>query len=301
MKSILITGSMGFIGAHVARMLAQKHRCIGIDIKPVVQWPNVANYRLDICDMAAVKKIFLEFSPDCVIHTAAEKSLIACEKNFQRATRINYDATLRLAELASQYKAKFIFISSDQVFDGKKGMYRENDYANPINAYGRLKIRVENAIAGVPRTAVCRTALVFGPIPDNQSEEFEKAREHPELKVQGYIVQHTYHRLLRGQSIHLPEDEFISPTHVDLLAKQLQKIIEVDASGILHCCGGERVSRHEFGLRIAQKYSLPKSGILAAPAHDHLRPKDVSLDCTYTEQILDMKFDKLDAMMLMPL
>lgn len=106
---------------------------------------------------------------------------------------------------------------------------------------------------------------------------------------------------MRGQNIRLPADEFVTPTHVDLLARQLRKIIDLDACGILHCCGAERVSRHEFGRRIAQKYALPDAGIISTPGCDPLRPKDVSLDCRHSENILGMSFDTLDEMLNLPL
>ena len=97
-------------------------------------------------------------------------------------------------------------------------------------------------------------------------------------------------QVMNGIKIVLPDDEFVSPTHVNLLSDQIERVIITDASGILHCCGNDRISRYEMGLVIAEYYGYKNNVIQAKGIENPLRPKDVSLNCRYTEKLLDMKF-----------
>lgn len=301
MKNILITGSGGFIASGFADRYAREYNLIGLDIKPGASNSFAVNYLTDVRDASALEQIFTTHSIDCVIHTAAEKSLVACESDFALAKAINHDATMRLAEMTRLHGGKFVFISSDQVFDGQKGNYSENAAVCPINAYGYLKSLVEKKLQDEPSVVICRTAMVFGPVPASQTSALSMACLAERLQVQGYIVQHTKSRLASGQKIHLPADEYISPTHVDLLASQLRSVIERDISGIVHCCGGERISRYEFGLRIAKKFGLQNGGIVSAPDSNPLRPRDVSLDFQHSQKLLEIPFPRLEEMLNLPL
>ena len=296
MKTILVTGCNGFVGGAFVRQYSPQYRIIGVDANPSEN-PFCEKVTADICDKEAMRDIFDRFPIDCVLHTAAEKSLAECERNPERAFRVNYRATADLASMAAQRGAKFIFISSDQVFDGQKALSRETDPPCAINQYGKLKIMAEEVLRGVTGSAVCRTALVFGDIPQTQTDSFDRIKYENHLIVQGYIVQHTRFALENRRPILLPDDEFVSPTHVLLLCEQLRTVIEKDISGVLHCCGKDRISRYEMGLRIAAHYNLSPDGIQSRGQPDPLRPKDVSLDCRATEKALEMDFPSFQQML----
>ncbi len=291
-KTILVTGSNGFIGSAFATYAKDKYFLIGLDriSRHCDRLGCDAEYQIDVKDSDAVEKLFLQYKIDAVIHTAAEKSLIQCEQNPQAAYEVNYAASKRLYDLCLKYHAKLIYLSSDQVFDGRKGNYSETAPVSAINNYGKLKIMVENLLLRDSSVAICRTALVFGEIPPEQTEYFDTIKEQPDLAVQGYIVQQTVNCLSKGLPIHLPDDEFVSPTHVMELSKQLVAVIERDAHGILHCCGKGRISRYEMGLEIASHYKINAGSIVHASGNNPLRPKDVSLDCTHTESCLGFEF-----------
>lgn len=301
-KTILVTGCRGFIGSAFIHRYYEKYTFVGVDIVSSVKDGLCdAEYSADICDYEAMKEIFSNHKIDIVLHTAAEKSLVKCEEEKERAFAINYTGTIGLLSLAEQYRSKFVFISSDQVFDGTKALYSEASLVNAINYYGRLKILAEQRLLSYPNAAICRTALVFGNIPAEQMDYFNQIKHRDTLSVQGYIVQHTKYRLEHNLRIILPDDEFVSPTHVLLLADQLDHVISRNVSGILHCCGKGRISRYDMGVCIAEHYNLDKIDILRSGYPDLLRPKDVSMDCTYTENKLGMCFmtfpEMLDAYM----
>ncbi len=298
-KTILVTGCNGFIGSFFIKKYCNEYNIVGIDITTSASDKGcIEEYVGDVCDLGLIEKIFNEHKIDIVIHTAAEKSLIVCEMDKNKAYDVNYTATMNIVRISQEHNAKFIFISSDQVFDGKSSMSSENSEVNPINYYGKLKVMVEEDLEKISGSAICRTALVFGDIPEEQREYFDSVKSSETLIVQGYIVQHTKYCLEENLKIILPDDEFVSPTHVSLLADQLNSVITNDVSGILHCCGNDRISRYEMGIIIADHFGCPTDTIQTKGQDNPLRPKDVSLDCSKTEEKLHMKFPNFKSMII---
>lgn len=296
MKTILITGASGFIGEYLVSKFKKDYKVIGIDTKILKENQCDYFYAIDITDEEAMDKVFEKHPIDYVIHTAAQKSLIECEKNKELAYSVNYLATIALHKLSKKVKAKFVFISSDQVFNGKEGNYLEDSPTEAINYYGTLKTLCEKELKKDEHAAICRTALTFGEIPNNQEDYFNAIKHKDFLVVQGYIVQQVIYKLSQKESIVLPKDEFITPTSVELLYKQLRRVIEKNISGILHCCGGEKISRYEFGRKIATIFQLDADLILPNSSHDELRPKDVSLNTSASSRMLDMIFWDVETM-----
>ena len=297
MKTILITGASGFIGGYLVSKLKYKYRIIGTDIDKSSYNKCEYFYNNDITDKYKINEIFNNHKIDYVIHTAAEKSLINCENNKKRAYEVNYLASEVLYNICKERNVKFIFISSDQVFDGSTGNYNENAETNPINYYGKLKKLFEDRIKNDENISICRTALTFGEIPKNQQSYFEQIKKNDHLVVQSYIVQHVIYKLLNKEEIILPQNEYINPTSIELLYNQISKVIETNATGILHCCGGEKISRYEFGKKIAMIFKLDDSFIKPNNSNDKLRPKDVSLNIDHSSSLLGISFLDIDMML----
>ena len=291
-KTVLVTGCNGFIGSAFVRFIKEKYHIIGIDKTPGA-FPKTGNglfYQGDICDTELLQRVFAEHTIDAVLHTAAEKSLLQCQNDPERAYRTNYLATEYLYALARRAGAQMVFLSSDQVFPGTTANSAEDAPVQAINYYGELKIKAEKLLRANPNAAICRTALVFGRIPEEQLAYFDSIKAQRELAVQGYIIQQTRYCLAHRKEIVLPRDEFVSPTDVELLARQLDAVLEKQACGILHCCGKGRISRYEMGQLIAQHYGLDPGTICPEGPENKLRPKDVSLNCTRTERLLGFDF-----------
>lgn len=298
MKTILITGSSGFIGNYLVEKFKEDYIIIGVDKDDINSKFNGFFYKIDIKNYKEIEKVFDSHSIDYVIHAAAEKALSACEKNFESAYHINFISTVEIYNLAKIKNAKFIFISSDQVFDGKNGNYLEKSNTKAINQYGELKILAENMLKKDKNVAICRTAMVFGEIPNHQLTYFDNIKNHSTLVVQGFIVQHVLYKLMNNESIMLPEDEFITPTSIELLFCQLKIILEENITGIIHCCGSEKVSRYEFGKMIAKRFNLDDRYVIAGLSNDLIRPKDVSLNTAQSSRILNMRFCDVKTMLL---
>lgn len=294
--SILITGSSGFIGQYLVSKLRTSFYTIGIDIESIQNDQCDHFYELDIRNSKKIKEIFKRHKVNYVIHSAAAKDLLWCENNKKKAYDINFTSSIKLHNLSNKNNAKFIYISSDQVFDGKSKNSKENSNKNPLNYYGKLKDKVERKIIGSKRTAICRTAMVFGNIPMNQKKIFGKIKNKNSLKVQGFIIQHLIYKLSNNQKFILPQDEYCNPTSNMLLSKQIKSVIEKDLSGILHLCGGERISRYDFGKKIAKIYNLNADLIVPLKVNNPLRPKDVSMSFSDTQKKIGVSFSKVNDM-----
>ena len=298
-KRILITGINGFIGQYIGKELMKDFQIIGLDIVDDKEkiWDKF--YLGDIRDKNLLEEIFLQNKIDIVIHLGAEKALIKCENNKKECYEINYQATMDLYRLSKKHQAKFLFISSDQVFDGKLGNYKEDSLCSPINYYGELKLKVENDLLKEKdkNITICRTALDFGKIPENQREIFDSVKKNDKLLVQGFIIEHIIYKLKSREKIILPQNEYMSPTSVELIYRQIKEVINKNINGILHCCGGERISRYEFGLKIAKFYNLDSQYISPEDSNDPLRPKDVSLNVEESQKKLGFIFDNIEEML----
>jgi dTDP-4-dehydrorhamnose reductase len=294
MKTILITGASGFIGSSLAKGL-KGYRLIGVDLNACPDTNFTLFFKGDLCNKKFAQSMFSNNSIDIIIHAAALKNVKECERQKKRAYRTNVKMTSILVDLAPP-STHFIYLSSDQVFDGKNGPYSEKSCCLPINYYGYTKRKSEEFLLK-RNAAICRTALVFGKVPLNQRKLLDEACNSERLVVQGFIVQHVIRRLRARKKIKLPRDEYMNPTSIDLLLKQLKVVITRQEKGILHCCGGEGISRYEFGKRIARRYHLDSSLIVPIVGTDKLRPKDVSMEFSSTERRLGFSFDTINTML----
>src|SRR5262245_37861905 len=159
---LLVTGASGQLGGYLLResavagldMTAWCHshpgEVAGVTLRPV-----------DLADGGAVASAFREARPDAVIHAAAVSSIAACHRNPGRAERVNVGGTALLAELAAAAGARLVLVSTDLVFDGERGGYREEDAPAPLSVYGRTKVAAEGAALACPRAAAVRCSLLF--------------------------------------------------------------------------------------------------------------------------------------------
>jgi dTDP-4-dehydrorhamnose reductase len=118
---------------------------------------------VDLADAGAVAAAFREARPDAVLHAAALARVADCHRDPERARRVNAAGSAVLAELAAAAGARLVLVSTDLVFDGARAPYREEDPPAPVSVYGRSKVAAEGAVLAVPRAAVARVSLLFGP------------------------------------------------------------------------------------------------------------------------------------------
>src|SRR3989344_7873382 len=291
MKTILITGASGFIGAYLAKHFSGEFKVIGIDSKEPITKICEQFYKMDLSNITTIVDELNKNKIDVIIHTAAAKSLNWCEQNKSEARKINFEITKSLYERFP--KSHFIFISSDQVFPGNQQYSMETTLQNPINFYGETKKLCEQFLLSKPNTSICRTAMVVGPLSQTHKQEFKRIRENSKIFIQSYFVQHILFKLNKNQQISIPIDEYCNPTSTNLLYRQIRSVIINQVFGITHCCGKERISRFEFAKKIARFFEFSDENIQPIIDENPLRPKDVSLDVQKTEIKLKLSFDDI--------
>ena len=220
----------------------------------------------DLADADALRRAVLDARPDAVVHGGAMTNVDQCEREPDLAHRVNAVATGALAQAARESGARFLYVSTDYVFDGAKGRYREEDATAPLSAYGRSKLAGEReALAGHPDACIARTSVVFGPHGKN-------------------FVTWVVDELRAGRPVRLAEDQRVSPTLAHDLARSILALLESRAAGVWHAAGADALTRLEMGEAIARAFSLDRSLVHRARLDDIRwvapRPRDASLDIT---------------------
>lgn len=263
---VLITGASGQLGSYLLREALTR------DLQ-VVAWSHRQSgdrggyhlRQIDLTDHEAVSQAFRIIRPNVVIHTAAVARLDEARAYPDHARAVNAIASGFLAELAFECNARLVHVSSDLVFDGEKGDYREEDHPRPLSVYGETKLAGERFVLTIPRTIVARLSLLFGPSITGTPNFFDQ-----QLTA-----------LREGSPIPLFRDEWRSPLSFATAARALFAIGQSEFTGLVHVGGPERMTRLEMGLRLAQALRLNAKTFRAVdrtsvPSPEP-RPRDVSL------------------------
>jgi dTDP-4-dehydrorhamnose reductase len=272
---ILITGASGFLGGYLAQAAHGKGQLLGTYWEHPVAVPGVELHRMDLTNLVAVAQFVRQVQPQIIIHAAALANLDTCEAQKDLAWRTNVDAARMLAAVGRELGSRLIHISTDMVFDGKKGGYAEDDRLEPISYYGYSKRAAEEAVLrAYPDAAVVRVALLYGfPVAGGNSFSAE-----------------IYHRLRAGQKIKVFADQYRSPIWAGNAAAAIMELAEIAPSGILHLAGSARISRSEFACELARQIDADLSLLENVSMHETQwlvpRPQDVSLNTMRARQIL---------------
>jgi dTDP-4-dehydrorhamnose reductase len=267
-QKLLITGASGFLGWNLAQIARSQWETHGFYHQHPIEIAGVTLHQVDLTDIGLLTAAIDRMAPDAIIHTAAASNPNFCQQQPELSHRINVVASQALAQICAAAKIPLVFTSTDLVFDGTQAPYLETDPVAPINIYGEQKVAAERAILAMcDRAVICRMPLMFGNAPSTATS----------------FIQPWLQALSAGQSLQLFVDEFRTPVSATTAATGLLLALTAP-SGIMHLGGGERISRYEFGLLMADVFGFDRSLLspisqkdlaMAAP-----RAADVSLDST---------------------
>ena len=223
-------------------------------------------------------EVIHEIMPDVIIHTAALTNVDGCEANKELAYKINVEGTKRMWEIANELDVFLIYVSTDYVFSGEKGMYKEDDEPNPVNYYGYTKFLGEKYC-----DCIARPCVIYGAKPASGKINFTL-----------WLI----NKLMNKEEVKIVTDQFITPTLDTNLARMLLEVAERELKGIFHLSGATRVSRYDFALQVANQFGLDRDLIIPSKMNEiewvAARPKDSSLDISRASRHLTEKPYSLD-------
>lgn len=264
-EKIYITGGCGYFGSLIYNSLKNHyHNVFSIDVK------NGSDIYCDLTNEAEVKNLSKSIRPDVIIHAAGLKDIRICEENPLLAEKINANSTLYISKHFGQ-STKIIYISTDYVFDGKKGNYHEHDIPLPSTEYGRTKMMGEKFLLNYAMNSyVIRTSAIY-----DKNSLFLK-----------YLIDN-----LRKKS---PVDVYVnvrySPTWINDFIAALIKVIQNSYSDRILHVSGKTVNRYEFAKLLSK--------IIGAEMHlvqkminieNQFLMEDLSLNCIKTLSLLHNK------------
>lgn len=269
---ILIVGASGLVGGTLYHSFLQNPQHTIVGTYHHFQVPKLIP--LDITSGGEVKRIINEFKPEVVLHPAAFADVDGCERNPDLCHQINSVGVRNVIDACSKTNSLFVFFSSDYVFDGKAGPYREEDQTNPQNVYGRVKLEVENYLQKThPNHLIIRTCGVFG----------------HEVQGKNFVIR-LLENLKKGQVVNIVSDQQGSPTYVNNLTKGVSYLVENGFKGLFHVSGKTVLMRFEFAKLIAVVFNLDQSLIkpikTAQIQQEALRPMRGGLLVDKVQQIL---------------
>ena len=241
---ILITGSNGLLGQKLLHKLRQDSSVQLIATSKgknrVSEKNGYTYFDLDITNNDAVAKLIASEKPQVVINTAAMTNVDLCEAEKDNCDALNVSAVQFLADACVKIDAHLIHISTDFIFDGEDGPYKEDDEPNPLSYYGLSKLKSEHLLqAHSVKWTVLRTIIVFG-VGENLSK--------------GNIVLWAKGALEKGDSLNIIDDQFRAPTLAEDLADICILAAKKKALGIFNASGKDIMSIYEIVERIAKHY-----------------------------------------------
>ena len=264
MDVAFVIGGSGYVGAALVKRLSQHYKTFWTYFRSGSHAGNEANF-LDIRNQENVRAVFTAVKPDVVFHLAYD--LEDLEGSVVKGT-----ANLLQARESIVPCSRFIFLSTDAVFDGESGPYSETDVPRPIWTYGRMKRQAEMDVLSADGMVV-RNSLVYGFDPlDQRTAALKRGLETGSF-------QHQYF-----------EDEIRCPVQIDDLCGAFVELSKMtgDIPAILHVTGPEAVTRYAFAAEVARGLgygpeSIPK-GLLKESGI--VRPRDLTMDVSLAKSIL---------------
>ena len=238
---LLITGASGLLGLNLS-LLAHKlgNDVVGFVHSHSLQGAPFSVKTVDLLDSAAALKSMEESQPDAIVHCAAIADLHEAEKFPSLTQRLNVDVPEMIAKAAFNWKIPLIHISSDAIFDGKKGEYLETDPPDPLSVYARSKLAGERRVQkSNPDALIARVVFYGWSLSGRRSlSEFFYNHLKDHKPVKGFI------------------DTFFSPLYVEDLGEILLEMMEKQLKGVYHVVSPESLSKYDFGVRIAEKFGF---------------------------------------------
>lgn len=251
-STVWVTGAGGLIGAAAVDALRR--------LNPQSRILPVTRDQIDLTRTSSIQAAYQKDAPDAIVHCAAISRPPDCERDPDRARMVNVEATRILVALHGD--RPFVFLSTDVVFDGQIGDYREDAPLNPLSLYAETKAQGEAIVSENPQSIVVRTSLNGGRSPTGDRGFNEQMRR----------------AWAAGQTLKLFTDEYRTPIAAPATAEAIARLIMLKYRGVIHIAGGERLSRWRIGQILATRHPELNPQIEPSSLKDYTGPPR-SPDC----------------------
>ncbi len=278
---ILITGGTGLLGKSLVETCDNRHAILAAYLGDYEMVDSgCVNYaKLDVRNKDGFMRLFKDFKPETVIHAVSVGSPDYAEKNKEQAQSIDLEGAKNILALCEEFESRFVYISSNGVYDGGHPPYSENDIAEPVNYYGRIKLEGEGIAKGanVP-FAIVRPILMYG-----WNHRFERPN----------IVTIALEKLKNGEPIYAYEDIFCNPVLAQYCASTIWQMVYNDVYDVFNIGGNDTVSIYQLIKTAAEVFGLDLA--LVRPVREGFfkelvkRPKDTSYDTSKMQKLLGVE------------
>ena len=261
---LLLTGATGFLGRRLLPGLAGAWRIVATSRS--TGGPDAIAF--DLADPGSLARAFESACPAAVVHAGGIADPDACEREPEVARRVNVEAVKVLAGLCAKAKVRLVHFSTDYVFDGMKGWYREDDPARPISVYGRGKLESEEAVLSLcPDSAILRVSNCYGRL----------------LGGRACYLDHLQTSLAAGRAVPGFTDQWRTSTAGDQVPEIVGLLLaDRELRGVFHWGGADRATRYDAALTCCRVMGYDERLVRPARAADRdfaaPRPRDTSLN-----------------------
>ena len=292
MKKIVFFGGSGLLAVNWAKKICHNYEVYLIMHKRKIELPDVNIIYFDENFEESFNFFVLELRPDLMINCAALTNVDLCESNPSMANQINTEWPKKLALLSKKIKAKFVHISTDHLFDGKKEIYDEGDQISPLNQYAKTKAAAEKEVLLIDKNALIVRTNFFG-------WGLSYRKSFSDFILEG---------LRNKTDLQLFSDIFYSPIYIGELVRLIHLALEKKCVGIYNFVGTENISKYDFGMALAEAFDLSNKNISSSYIGEKKdlvpRPKNMALSnekllkrldqpiLTLKEQLMFLKEDE---------
>lgn len=265
---VLVTGANGLLGQKLVQRFGTEVDVLGLGTRPAPVWGKrgPAYVQCDITRRADVREVIEQFMPNVVINAAAFTNVDRCETEKERCWKVNVEGVENLIYAAKRVQARLVQISTDYVFDGRRGRYTEEDVPRPLGYYGRSKLAAENLVrASELRYAIVRTQVLYGYGRDVR----------PNFAL--WLVEN----LSGGRTVRVVMDQIGNPTLADDLAEAVLRLVELGREGLYHIAGADVCSRFDFARALCEVFGFDQSLVQPVTTAELEQPAPRPMDSSF--------------------
>ena len=286
MKSLLITGGSGLLGLNWAFKLKKKYNIHLAINKTVPSYKEFDYLKLNLINYKDLLKKIKEIKPSIIIHTAGLTDVDKCEKLKKKCFKSNVTTTNNLSKISNLLNIKFVFISTDHLFEGIKSFNTEKSKTFPLNYYAKTKLIAENIIKKNTKDYLILRSNFFAWGPHYRKSFAETILEDLTLNKNQFLF----------------KDVIFNPVYCGTLIDIAHKLLNKNFFGTFNVATNDNISKFEFGLQISKNFGFSNKHIDSISINDFKklvrRTKNMSLSNKKISKTLNINIGNIKSEIL---